>query len=297
MTDRILDLSQEPAHLSVWQGLLRIEKKDGGMHAMPFEEVAVVVGTHRQLTFTQAFFAQLALQGGVFVACDDKSRPVGMMLPLEGHHLQAERFMVQAAAGVPVKKRMWQAIVQKKIQAQAGALLQMRSEDYGLGRMAEKVRSGDTENMEGQAARRYWQHLFEDNPKFQRNRDLPGRNALLNFGYTVLRAITARAICAAGLHPTLGIHHHNRYDAYALADDLMEPFRPMIDVAVAVYTASPNEDYALDRDAKRVMYQVLYDPILLDGEQRSLFDAMTRICASVDKVFRGERKSILLPEF
>lgn len=296
MTDRILDLSESSAHLSVWNGLLKIERREQPAVTVPFEEVAVVVGAHRELTFTQAFFSRLAANKGVFVACNEKSLPVAFMLPIEGHHLQAEQFSLQAQASEPLKKRMWQAVVKAKIRAQACVLAKLRGSDYGLLHMASRVRSGDTDNMEGQASRRYWPHLFEDDPQFRRDRDVPGRNALLNFGYAILRAVTARAVCAAGLHPSLGIHHHNRYDAYVLADDLMEPFRPMVDIAVARYATAPNTEPLLDREAKRALYQALRQPVLVEGEQRTLFDALARLCASVVRGFRGEGSSLVLPE-
>ena len=296
MTDRILDLSEAPVRLSVWQGLLRIEQDTAAPITMPFEDVAAVVGAHRQVTFTQAVFAKLAEHGAVFVACDATSKPVAMMLPLEGHHLQSERFAVQAAATQPMKKRIWQTLVRAKIRAQAKTLVQLHGADSGLARMANNVRSGDPDNLEGQAARRYWPKVFADEPTFIRDRELPGRNALLNFGYTILRAVTARAICAAGLHPSLGVHHHNRYDAFVLADDLMEPFRPMVDVAVARHTVATGENCPLDKDAKKSLYQAVYAPVILQKEQRSLFDALTRVCASMIKVFQGERKTIVLPE-
>jgi CRISPR-associated protein Cas1 len=297
MTDRILDLATDPARLSVDNGLLLIERKDLPKLTVPFEEVAVLIGAHRQLVFTQAVFARLAETGGVFVACDTKSLPVAMMLPIEGHHLQAERFAAQIDAAVPTRKRLWQSVVRAKICAQASALETLHGGDRGLRALADQVRTGDTANMEGQAARRYWTALFADDPKFIRDRDKMGRNALLNYGYAMLRAVTARAVCGAGLHPTLGMHHHNRYNAYALADDLMEPFRPIIDQAVARHTAPPNEYAELDKDTKRVLLGALLEPVTYDGERRSLFDALARVTASLAQVYQGQRRELLLPEF
>lgn len=297
MTDRILDLSADPARLSVSNGLLLIERQGQPDVTVPFEEIAVLVGAHRQLVFTQAVFARLAEVGGVFVACDGKSQPAALMLPLEGHHLQAERFAAQAAAALPVKKRQWQGVVRAKICAQAAALEQLHGGDRGLRALAEKVRSGDAANVEGQAARRYWTALFPDNPKFVRDRDLPGRNALLNYGYAVLRAVAARAVCGAGLHPSMGLHHHNRYNAYVLADDLMEPFRPLVDMAVARHTAPPNQFADIDKDAKKLLYGALLEPVMFGGERRSLFDALSRMAASLAQVYEGGRRDMLLPEW
>jgi CRISPR-associated protein Cas1 len=296
MTDRILDLSESFGHVSVHQGLFCLERKGEDKITIPFEEIIAVIGAHRQLTFTQAFFARLVEAGGVFVACDEKSRPVALMLPLEGHYLQTEQFLLQAQVAQPVKKRLWQAIIQSKIKAQARTLKEIRGRDYGLEAMAERVRSGDTANMEGQAARRYWQYIFEDEPDFRRDRDAEGKNALLNFGYTMLRAITARAICGAGLHPSLGINHHNRYNAFVLADDLMEPFRPVIDKAVACFEFEDPLKPRLDQKAKRALYEALYCTVSLNEEQRTLFDVLTRMCASIVQVYKGNRKNMILPD-
>ena len=297
MTNRILDLASDPARLSVSNGLLLIERKDMPEFTVPFEDVAVLIGAHRQLTFTQAVFARLAETGGVFVACDTKSLPVAMMLPIEGHHLQAERFAAQIDTAVPTRKRLWQAVVRAKICAQAQALETLLGTDRGLRVLADQVRSGDTANMEGQAARRSWTALFADDPKFIRDRDLMGRNALLNYGYAMLRAVTARAVCGAGLHPSLGLHHHNRYNAYALADDLMEPFRPMIDQAVARHTVPPNQFAELDKDTKRILFNALLEPVRFEQERRSLFDTLARVAASLAQVYQGQRREMLLPEF
>lgn len=295
MTDRILDLSNEPARLSVRNGLLLIERKGQPEITVPFEEVAVLVGGHRQLVYTQAVFAELAEAGGVFVACDGRGLPAALMLPMEGHHVQAERFAAQAEASRPVQKRQWQAVVRAKIAAQARALKTLHGDDHGLAAMARRVGSGDPQNVEGQAARRYWTCLFPDQPKFVRDRNLPGRNALLNYGYAVLRAVAARAVCGAGLHPSFGIHHHNRYDAFALADDLMEPFRPIVDRAVARLTAPPDENRELDPETKRALYAALLEPVAFQGENRSLFDTLARMAASLAQVYLGLRREILVP--
>lgn len=296
MTERILDLSESPGYVSVWKGLFCLERKDEEKITIPFDEIIAVVGSHRQLTFTQAFFARLSEAGGVFVACDEKSRPVAFMLPLEGHYLQTEQFLLQTQVALPVKKRLWQAVIQAKIRAQADALNEIQGKDYGLSAMAERVRSGDTANMEGQAARRYWQYIFPDEPDFRRDRNADGKNALLNFGYTILRAVTARAICGAGLHPSLGINHHNRYNVFVLADDLMEPFRPLVDKAVARYVPEDDNAPLLNREAKRILYEALYNPISFNEENRSLFDVLTRMCASMVQVYKGNRKNMLLPD-
>ena len=218
---------------------------------MPLADLAVVLVAHPQVTFTQAVLSGLAAAGGVFVACDGRNLPVGMMLPLAAHHAQAERF---ARPGPRTAAR-----------AQAALAADCASKDQGPGRAARgTARRGfrpsgpgrprplraTRANVEARAARRYWPQVFAD-LDFRRQRENEDQNILLNYGYAVLRAIVARAVCAAGLHPSLGIHHHNRYDAFCLADDLMEPFRPAVDHAVAEYMSTHDEPYGLEAAAKQ----------------------------------------------
>lgn len=297
MTDRIIDLSRDPARLSVRTGLLVIERREQPEITVPFDDVAVLIGTHRQLSFTQTVFSELMEAGGVFVACDHRGMPAGLMLPMEGNHVQAERFAAQAAAPLPTRKRLWQGVVRAKVTGQARALRALHGDDFGLMTLARQVGSGDPRNVEGQAARRYWTKLFADEPRFVRDRDKPGRNTLLNYGYAVLRGIAARAVCGAGLHPSFGIHHHNRYDAFLLADDLMEPFRPLVDLAVVALTAPPLHQRELDPETKRALIAALLEPVEFQGEQRSLFDALARMAASIAKVYLGLRKGMDLPEW
>jgi CRISPR-associated protein Cas1 len=237
MTNRILDLSEAPARLRVRNRLLVVQRDDTSEVSMPLVDLAVVLVSHPQVTYTQAVLAGLAEAGGSFIACNRRMLPVGMFLPLVAHHAQVQRFAAQARAALPLRKRLWKQIVQAKIRAQAETLAKLHGTEHGLRALAAKVCSGDPQNVEARAARRYWPLLFAD-MDFRRHRENEDQNQLLNYGYAVLRAIVARAICAAGLHPCLGIHHHNRYDAYCLADDLMEPFRPTVDHAVAEYVSS-----------------------------------------------------------
>ncbi len=295
MTDTVLDLSERPAKLAVRMGLLVILQRDGGETTLPLEELAVLIVSHRQVIFTQAVLAGLAQAGGVFVACDERHMPVAMMLPIEGHHLQSERFAQQAEASRPTCKRLWQQIIRAKVRAQGRLLENLHGDDRGLLAWAEKVKSGDTQNIEGQASRRYWPALFND-PGFRRNRDAEDQNAQLNYGYGVLRAIVARAICGAGLHPSLGLHHHNRYDAYRLADDLMEPYRPVVDRAVARHVWEKGAAGPLDKEAKGALLRALGARYTLKGEERSLFDIAARMSASLAQVFAGERRDLALPE-
>lgn len=295
MTDRILDLSEEPARLSVRNAQLVIQRGEADEVTVPLTDIAAVVVAHPQVVFTQAAISRLAEAGGMLVVCDGRRMPSAMMLPLEGHSTQAERFDLQAEAPLPLRKRLWQQLVEAKVLAQARLLDDLYGNDQGLSVLAAKVRSGDPDNIEGQAARRYWPAVFAD-PAFTRNRDAEDQNRLLNYGYGVLRAIVARAICGAGLHPSLGLHHHNRYDAFRLADDLMEPLRPRVDRAVAERVRALGAQVPLDKESKQALVSALTERLTLDDESRTLFDVSARIATSLTEALSGKRKDLLLPE-
>lgn len=295
MTERIIDLSAEPVRLNVSLDRLSIEREAKEPLTIPFDEVGVLVAAHRQVALTQAVLSRLMTHGGVYVACDEKSMPIGMMMPLTGHHLQAERFQQQAEVSLPTKKRLWQQLIEAKVKAQAGLLRDLYRDDAGLLALSEKVRSGDPDNIEGLASRRYWPVLFGD-PSFHRDRDAGDQNRLLNYGYAVLRATIARAICASGLHPSLGLHHHNRYDAFCLADDVMEPFRPLVDRVVVGIVSGQGPEAPLDRENKSALIGAIMGRYEIEGETRSLFDVAAKTTASLAKVFAGESKDLALPD-
>jgi len=295
MTDRMIDLSEEPVHLSVRHAQLVIERQARGDVTVPLNELGVLVVSHPQVSLTHAVLSRLSAAGGAVVVCDQKHLPVGMMLPLQGHFAQAERFAQQARASRPTCKRLWQQIVRSKIRAQSRLLSDLHDDDRGLSALVSRVRSGDPENVEAQASRRYWPALFQD-PGFRRRPEGEDQNRLLNYGYAVLRAIIARAICAAGLHPSLGLHHHNRYDLFCLADDLMEPLRPVVDRAVIRCVQESDANTPLDRQAKQALLSALTGRFEVQGEWRSLFDVVGRLASSLAAVFAGERQGLILPE-
>jgi CRISPR-associated protein Cas1 len=295
MINRIIDFSEAPARLRVRLAQLIVQRQNLPEVSMPLADLAVMIVAHPQVTFTQAVLSGLALAGGVFVTCDGRNLPVGMLLPLAAHHTQAERFAAQASAPLPTRKRLWQQIVRAKIKAQAALLTELYGTDHGVAVLAGRVRSGDPSNVEARAARRYWPYVFAD-LDFRRHRENEDQNILLNYGYAVLRAIVARAICAAGLHPSLGIHHHNRYNAFCLADDLMEPFRPAVDRAVAEYMSTHDEPYKLEAAAKQNIIGELTGRYMVDGEQRTLFDTAGRVASSLADVFLGNAEELELPD-
>jgi len=296
MTDRILDFSEKPARLNVRLKQLVVKRREMPDVSMPLAELAVLIVSHPQVSYTQAVLAGLAEAGGAFVACNRRHLPVGMFLPLVAHHAQTQRFAAQARVALPVRKRLWRQLVQAKINAQAETLEALHGTDAGLRALVAQVRSGDPANVEARAARRYWPVLFAD-ADFRRHREDEDQNLLLNYGYSVLRAIVARAICGAGLHPSLGIHHHNRYDAYCLADDLMEPFRPTVDRAVAQYVATHEEFSEIESAAKQQIIGRLTARYLIGGRQRTLFDVVARLACSLADVFLGNADKLQLPDW
>ncbi len=307
MTKHLIDISDEPVRLRVKHAQLVIEGAERDVTTLPLTEIAAVVVAEPRVSYTHATLAGLAEAGAVLVVCGSRRQPTGLMLPLVGHTTQAERFTHQAAASLPLKKRLWRQLVQAKIKAQAAIILSLRGTDVGLRAMAGRVKSGDVENLEAQAARRYWPVLFPRegagtsgqgaSRAFCRDRFAEDENRCLNYGYAILRAVTARAICAAGLHPCLGLHHHNRYNPFCLADDLMEPFRPLVDGAVARWTDEYGSTSELNRQAKNAILTALMGRLKLSGEDRSLFDILGRVSASLASVFEGKRSKLLLPVF
>jgi CRISPR-associated protein Cas1 len=296
MIERIIDLSEAPAYLRVERQQLRIDRKDADSAQVPLSEVGVLILAHRQVTCTASVLSGLMSQGSAVIACNERNLPTGLMLPTDAHFAQAERFIAQASITVPLKKRLWKQIVIAKIKAQAGLLQSLYDDDRGLKTLVGRIRSGDPSNLEAQASRRYWPALFDDD-SFRRRRELEDQNRLLNYGYAILRAMLGRAICAAGLHPSLGVHHHNRYNAFCLADDLMEPYRPLIDSAVVEHVRSYGPDAPLDRTAKTALLETATNRYPSEGEMRTLFDLATRTASSLVKVFLKEEQSVFFPEF
>lgn len=284
--DRIIDLAETPARLSVRHEQLIIEREGEENASVPIADTAALVLSHPRVSLTQSVLRVFMETGGVVIACDERSLPVGMMLPIAQHSTQTERFSAQAAASEPVKKRLWQSVVRAKLKAQARLVLARREHDAGLLNLIPKVRSGDPGNIEAWGAGRYWPALFDDG-SFRRRRDADDANRFLNYGYAVLRALVGRAICAAGLHPSLGIHHHNRYDAFCLADDLMEPYRPIVDSLALDIVELYGPTAPMDREAKGILLSMLSRRWVSGGESRRLSDWVSRTVWSVAQAFMG----------
>lgn len=225
-----------PCHLSLKLGQMLVRSKlfegDAG-NTVPIEDMGMLLMEHEQVTVTQGLLAKLLEHNVAVVHCNGQHHPAGMLLNFQGNSTQTETFIAQAEASKPLKKQLWQQVVKAKITNQAAVLEAMGQDGGRLYKLAQEVRSGDPDNREGTAAVYYWPRLFKGQPDFLRDREGHYPNNLLNYGYAILRATVARALAGSGLHPTLGLFHRNRYNAFCLADDMMEPYRPLVDQVVA----------------------------------------------------------------
>lgn len=288
----VLDLSQRPASLRMEGARLMIESRDGSAPlAVALIDLDAVILSNPQIHLSQAVLGQLATASVPLVVCDAKHQPTGMLVPLVGNAIQTERIRVQAVVSEPRRKQLWKQVVQAKLRNQAGLLERRSGVDHGLRSMAQQVQSGDSTNREAQGARRYWTALF--GPEFRRDRDAMDANRFLNYGYALLRSLAARALVGAGLHPSLGLQHHNRYDPMALASDLMEPFRPWVDARVLLALETGGDD--LTPATKTVLFGLFQDQVGLGEERWPLPEAMHRSAARLTQAYAQGRTRLLLP--
>lgn len=264
---------------------------------VPVEDIGIVVLDCRELTVTHALITALLENTAAVITCDSSHLPAGMMLPLRSNTVQSERFRTQIDASLPLRKQLWQQTVKAKVRNQA-ALLESVVKNSGkcMRVWAEAVKSGDPYNIEARAAVYYWRNIFPSIPQFIRAQDGLWPNTLLNYGYAVLRAIVARSLVVSGLLPTLGIHHHNRYDAYCLADDIMEPYRPFVDRLVIDIMKSGEASDTLDTKVKSRLLSIPVLDVVIDGKHSPLMVAVASTTASLAKCFASELRKISYPE-
>lgn len=263
----------------------------------PIEDIGVVVLDNKQITITQGALEALLENNCAVITCDSNHLPVGLLLPLVGNTTQNERFRDQLDASQPLRKQLWQQTMQYKIRNQAAILSKCsHAETRCMQVWANDVRSGDPDNYEARAAVYYWKSLFGHIPNFIRDRDGVAPNNLLNYGYAILRAVVARSLVASGLLPTLGIHHHNRYNAYCLADDIMEPYRPYVDSLVFDITEQYGVDVELSKDIKAELLSIPTLDVVINGKRSPLLIAASQTTASLYKCFSGELRKIAYPE-
>lgn len=294
MLGRIVEVADDRRHLFMHRGFLVVQDTEGERNELgqvPLDDIAAVIANAHGLSYTNNLLVALAERGAPFVLCAANHNAVGMLLPIEGNFEQSKRIEAQIAASQPTHKRLWAAVVRSKLEQQAAALEATDAPTAPLLALVRKVKSGDPDNMEAQGARRYWSLLFGDD--FRRDQNGSGRNALLNYGYTVLRAATARAVIAAGLHPGIGLHHSHDNNAMRLVDDLMEPFRPIIDLKV--WQLWRNEEREVTPEAKRALVRTLYDDMQSDIGATPVTICTQKLATSIAQIYLGERDKPDLP--
>ena len=291
MIGRVVEVAGEDQHLDRNHGFMTVVRDGAEEGRIPLDDIGVLLCNARGLTYSNSLLTALAERGAAVVLCGPKFLPVAWLWPLEGHHVQALRMRQQLEASQPLCKRLWQAIVRAKIIQQQHTLALYGRPSEGFAGLARRVKSGDPDNVEAQAARRYWPLLF--GPEFRRHRFGPMPNPFLNYGYTVLRAAVARAVVAAGLHPSLGIHHHNRANAMCLVDDLMEPFRPLVD-CVVVRLAQAGYD-EVNPETKRSLAAVLTLDMETERGTTPLETCLERAAQSLARAYETGKSALVLP--
>lgn len=286
----------QAAYLSLRDGqlLVRLPAEEGS-RSIPIEDIGVLILDHQQISITHGLMNALEAHKCALITCSASHMPSGLFLPLDAHSLQSERFQTQIEATLPLKKQLWQQTVRMKIQNQARVLEEVYAQPQAnMLAWVKQVRSGDPDNLEARAAAYYWANLFPSLPKFTREREESAPNALLNYGYALLRAVVARSLVSVGLLPTLGIHHHNRYNAYCLADDIMEPYRPYVDKFVQeIYEREYPE--SLTKDIKHRLLTIMEQDVVIDGITHPLSIATSLTASSLVRCFEGSSKQIDYP--
>jgi len=294
MIGRIVEVADDKRHLFLSRGFMVVQDTEGErkeLGQVPLDDIAAVIANAHGLSYTNNLLVALAERCTPFVLCAANHNAAGMILPIEGNYQQAKRYDAQIATTQPLKKRLWADIAKSKLQQQAAALEATGAPHIPLLALVRKVRSGDPDNIEAQGARRYWGLLFGDD--FRRDQKGGGLNTMLNYGYTVLRATTARAVVAAGLHPTIGLHHSNEGNAMRLVDDLMEPFRPIIDLKV--WQLLQQGENTITPETKREIVRTLYDDMQTNAGATPVMVCTQKLATSLAQVFMGDKDKLDLP--
>jgi len=300
MLKRTLYISQ-PASLRLellqLKMLLTDEHGEEKEHSFPIEDLGMIILDHPQIRLTHALIMELMKQNVILVSCATNHMPSALMLPYDTHTLIQERFTTQIEASEPLKKQLWSQLVKQKILNQASVLSFLGFHDKAklLSKFASEVKSGDTTNREGIASSQYWPTLFHMLQSFQRDPDGAPPNNYLNYTYAILRAATARSLIEVGLLPMVGLHHHHRSNAFCLADDLMEPYRPFVDLHVYQLIQTHGLQENLTREIKAQLLRILYVDCEIKKETRPLLNALLISAQSLQKCLAGENKKLQLP--
>ena len=291
MVGRVVEVASEGRHLARLRGLMTVSRNGVEDARVPLDDIGVLLCNARGLSYSNDLMTELARRGVAVVLCGANYLPTAWLWPLEGHHIQAMRMRCQLEASLPLRKRLWQRIVREKIAQQSNVLELLQLSSAGIKAMARQVRSGDPDNVEAQVARKYWPLLFGSS--FRRDRYGGGPNPFLNYGYTVLRASVARAVVAAGLHPSLGIHHHNRSNPMCMVDDLMEPFRPFVDYASVRLVAEGRNE--LTPESKQALAEVLTMDMHTERGTTPLQTCIERAAQSLAQSFEAGKPALVFP--
>ena len=294
MPKRIIEISKDGCYLRLKHQQLIIEQNKETLGSIPIEDMSALIIDNPQTIISQSVLSKLVSNNVMVVSTDENHLPIGLFLPLSSHTTQTERFAEQINLSKPIKKNLWKQIIRSKVLLQAKVLNDLTDNDGGIRLLAKKIRSGDPDNIEAQAARRYWNRLFEDKT-FRRDRTAEDQNRFLNYGYAILRALFARSLVACGLHPSLGLHHHNRYNAYCLADDMMEPYRPLVDLHVWSITQELAVDSEMDRELKSRLLEIVKTQVQLENETYTFQGAIQKSSQSLARVILDEGKTLILP--
>lgn len=290
--NRIIDISNDGRHLSRFRGFMIISEDKTELGRVSLDDIFAVIVHANGVTYSNSLLAELARRGGLVVLCGSNHAPVALITALEGHHAQAGRIRAQINSTRPLMKQMWKHLVIAKVLMQAAALEAWGQSPERLRFLSRSVKSGDPQNIEAQAARLYWPLMMGES--FRRDRAEPSVNGLLNYGYTVLRAAVARHVIGAGLHPSLGVHHQNKLNAFALADDLMEPFRPLVDCTVKGLIERGITD--VTTDAKQTLARLITMDVDVDGSLAPLSSAIQTLCHSLAVSFEQGKAGLRLPQ-
>jgi CRISPR-associated protein Cas1 len=300
MIKRTVEISTDGCYVHVKHSQLVIEKDGGKIGSVPIEDLAVLIIDSNRITLSSGLLTSLAQANIAVIFTDEKHLPISLAVPFTSNTIQSKILSQQIAVSVPLKKRIWSSIVSAKVSNQSKSLYACGKDGEGLLAISKNIPSGDPKNLEAFAARIYWRKLFGD--EFRRNRENMDANVLLNYGYAVVRAAIARAIVGTGLHPSFGVHHKNQYNPFPLADDLVEPLRPFVDVkvySIVQETLAESDDddlfFELNRELKGKLLSVLAEDCIFDGRKQPLLVAIGLYAASVKQFMTGEGKNLLIP--
>jgi len=294
MIGGIVEIEQDGRHISVDRGFMKVTDEDTELGRVPLDDITSVILSARRATLSRMLMAELAERKATIIICGGNYHPVSLVWPFDAHYETAGILRDQINASRPLQKRLWQKIVRAKIQNQSAALDECQPDDKhkaGMSALVKQVKSGDPDNREAQAARLYWPALMGEG--FRRDRDAGCPNNFLNYGYAILRAATARAICGAGLHPSLGLHHHSRVNSFALVDDVMEPFRPLVDMMA--YNLKQQQQDTLTPEVKREIATILQEDMLSEKGVSPVINCMQRTAQNIVACLQNNECDLTLP--